>query len=177
MVGSGAGRGRNTEQDKSNLVVAKPVPISICLKLTAGKGLPPSFFSRDWNFYSNLGIDRMGATNSRATATHLHATATHLRATATHLHVTATQPRDTTPRDHGHNKCDRKKNLSAKKIIAGDYCKFQIRRLLLIQQRLDRSPLLQERSQPISSKFPLQFSSLKLKSSAPNILCDKPHPL
>ena len=29
MVGSGAGRGRNTEQDKSNLVVAKPVPIPI----------------------------------------------------------------------------------------------------------------------------------------------------
>jgi hypothetical protein len=55
-VGSGAGRGRDTEQDRSKLVVAKLVPIPICLKLTAGKGLPLPIFSRDWNFYSNFEI-------------------------------------------------------------------------------------------------------------------------
>jgi len=108
MVGSGAGRGRNTEQDKSNLVVAKPVPISICLKLTTGKGLPPSIFSRDWNFYSNLGSAHADTGNPCVAATHR-------RVTARHLRVAARQPRDTTPRDHGHNKCDRKKKHSAKK--------------------------------------------------------------
>jgi hypothetical protein len=55
-VGREAGRGRDTEQDRSKLVVAKLVPIPICLKLTAGKGLPLSIFSRDWNFYSNFEI-------------------------------------------------------------------------------------------------------------------------
>jgi hypothetical protein len=79
-------------------------------------------------------------------------------------------------RDHP-QRCNYNKRPPLTKKIARDYCKFRFRRLLLIQQRLDRSPLLQKRSQPISSKFPLQFSSLKLKSSAPNILCDKPHPL
>jgi hypothetical protein len=89
MVGSGAGRGRDTEQDKSNLVVAKPVPISICLKLTAGKGLPVSFFSHDWNFYSNLESARAGATNPRVTARHLHVAARQPRVIATIINAIA----------------------------------------------------------------------------------------